>query len=646
MGYVEVVVADSSYHGDKPLVYRSKSILPGGNVVNVPLRNKEVTGITIKQVTKPEFAVKAITSIPALPPIPSQLVALLLWMHSYYPSPYGMVARHFLPRKLPKEPLDPITNTDSSARTINTTLPLLTSDQQQALSKITSPGTYLLHGDTGTGKTRVYIELARASLVHGKSVLILTPEIGLTSQLANDFRKLFSKQVVILHSRLTESRRRQIWTDLLRQTSPVIVIGPRSALFAPLARIGLIVIDEFHDNAYKQDQAPHYHAVRVATKLGSLHSAQVILGSATPSITDYFLATAKSRPILRMDQIASKNTAAGRKITVIDLSDRTKFTKSYYLSDKLLEELALTLKQGEQSLVFLNRRGTARVVFCEQCGWQANCPHCDLPLVYHGDIHLMRCHTCDFKSLSPTSCPNCHNNSIVFRRIGTKALVSEIEKFFPDAYVMRFDTDNNKPERIEQNYEGLKSGKVDIIVGTQTIAKGLDLPRLGLVGIVIADSSLYFPDFSAQERTYQLINQVIGRVGRGYRSSKVILQTYSPDSPLLRSVLHKDWETFYQTELTERKSFLFPPYCYLLKLWCRRTSRKTAESAAGELIKLLSSSGLRIALEGPVPAFRERVQGRYEWQIIVKSKNRAELLQVIGLLPANWLYDIDPVDLL
>jgi primosomal protein N' (replication factor Y) len=211
---------------------------------------------------------------------------------------------------------------------------------------------------------------------------------------------------------------------------------------------------------------------------------------------------------------------------------------------------------------------------------------------------------------------------------------------------MRFDTDNNKPERIEQNYEGLKSGKVDIIVGTQTIAKGLDLPRLGLVGIVIADSSLYFPDFSAQERTYQLINQVIGRVGRGYRSSKVILQTYSPDSPLLRSVLHKDWETFYQTELTERKSFLFPPYCYLLKLWCRRTSRKTAESAAGELIKLLSSSGLRIALEGPVPAFRERVQGRYEWQIIVKSKNRAELLQVIGLLPANWLYDIDPVDLL
>jgi len=217
---------------------------------------------------------------------------------------------------------------------------------------------------------------------------------------------------------------------------------------------------------------------------------------------------------------------------------------------------------------------------------------------------------------------------------------------FPDARVMRFDTDNKKDERIEQHYQKIKDGEVDILIGTQTLAKGLDLPQLSLVGVIIADTSLYFPDFSAQERTYQLLSQVIGRVGRGHRSGEVVIQTYTPESPLLKAVLERDWTTFYEREIEERKLFLFPPFCHLLKLNCRRANNTTAERNAQSFADKLRSSGLRIAIEGPAPSFHEKVQNKYGWQLVVKSKDRDELLKVIGHLPSGWSYDIDPMNLL
>lgn len=258
----------------------------------------------------------------------------------------------------------------------------------------------------------------------------------------------------------------------------------------------------------------------------------------------------------------------------------------------------------------------------------------------------MRCHSCDFKASCPTSCPNCHNASIVFKNIGTKAIVDEVKRLFPDARIMRFDTDNKKDERIEQNYEHIKSGEVDILIGTQTLAKGLDLPNLSLVGVIIADTSLYFPDFSAQERTYQLLSQVIGRVGRGHRSGKAIIQTYSPDSPLLNSVIKKDWDAFYKREIDERRTFTFPPFCYLLKLECRRATSKSAEQAAHTLAKKIRESNARVIIEGPVPAFREKVQNKFGWQLVVKAKDRHELLTIIRKLPNGWMHDIDPLNLM
>lgn len=642
MRYLEVLIAGAMFHGQEALTYSHERPLARGTVIVAPLRNKEVLGIVTREVSKPAFSVKPLVSVPAWPALPTYTLELLMWMKEYYPSPFGIITQLFLPKGVPKKPVDiPVFTT-----TPQTELPELTPEQRAALGQVKGAGLYLLHGETGSGKTRLYIELAKQSIAAGKSALILTPEIGLTSQLAEDFRQVFKDNVIVLHSQLTQVTRQRLWVSLLQQEKPVIVIGARSALFSPLRSIGFIAIDEAHETAYKQDQAPYYHASRVASKLAALHKAPIILGSATPLVSDYYLAEAKQRPILRMSQTARATYSDETKLTVVDLRDRTKFTKKSYLSDQLIAALSDRLRRNEQSLLFLNRRGTARVIFCEKCGWQAVCPHCDIPLIYHGDYHIMRCHSCEFRSQSPSSCPNCHNASIIFKSIGTKAIVDEVQRLFPDARIKRFDTDNKKTERIEQHYTAVKAGEVDILIGTQTLAKGLDLPQLSLVGVIIADTGLYFPDFSAQERTYQLLSQVIGRVGRGHRTGEAIIQTYTPDSPLLKAILTKNWEAFYQNEMRERKAFIFPPFCYLLKLTCRRASADSAEQAAKNFAEVIRSSSLRVIVEGPAPSFHERIQNKYGWQLVLKAKDRQQLLQIIAMLPSGWSYDIDPMNLL
>jgi primosomal protein N' (replication factor Y) len=270
-----------------------------------------------------------------------------------------------------------------------------------------------------------------------------------------------------------------------------------------------------------------------------------------------------------------------------------------------------------------------------------------LPLTYHGDSHNLRCHTCGFTTHTPTSCPECGATDIIFKTVGTKAVADEIGRIFPAARVMRFDTDNKKAERLEQHYDAVRKGEVDILVGTQLLAKGLDLPKLSTLGIVIADTSLSFPDFSSHERTYQLLSQVMGRIGRGHRAGRAIVQTYEPDRPVVRAALARDWNSFYTTEMTEREHYFFPPFTYLLKLGCRRASSDAAKRAAEDFAALLKRQTLTIRVEGPAPSFHEKIAGKYEWQLVIKSRTRSELLKVIKLLPASgWNYDIDPSTLL
>ncbi len=306
----------------------------------------------------------------------------------------------------------------------------------------------------------------------------------------------------------------------------------------------------------------------------------------------------------------------------------------------------MALDKKEQSLIFLNRRGTARLVVCQVCGWQLHCPNCDLPLTFHADTHSLQCHTCGYKTAAITKCPVCGSTEILYKNVGTKAIVEQLEQLFPNARIGRYDSDNLKVERFDQQYGSISKGEIDILVGTQILAKGLDLPKLSVVGVITADSSLTFPDYTAEERTYQLITQIVGRVGRGHRPGLAILQTYNPDSEVVKAAVDKEWESFYDQQLKQREQFGFPPFYYLLKLTCVRKQQASAHKAATMLKEKLQTQNLPIQIIGPAPSFYTKTKLGYRWQLIVKAKNRQALLQVIGLLPANWTYDLDPASLL
>lgn len=644
MYYYFVWVRSSRYHGNEPLTYSATTQLAVGSIVEVELQNELVLGIAMSTTTQPRFKTKSIQRALDVPPLPNHLLRLMLWIQRYYPAPIGLLTQQLLPAQLSDKHLQEQPKFKYHAPNLGA-LPPLTDEQASARAAMQDRDTYILHGATGTGKTRLYIELCAETLRKRKSAIILTPEISLTSQLRHQFTEVFGDRVVVIHSQQTPTERRRAWLTALCAAEPLIIIGPRSALFSPLSSLGLIVIDEAHEAAYKQEQAPQYQTGRVASYLASLTRASLVLGSATPSVSDYYLANQKSKPIIVLNEIANKNYNKSRQVTVVDRRDHSLFARSSYLSQPLLTQMGTALTNGEQILLYLNRRGTARMVLCENCGWQAACPHCDIPLTYHGDHHELRCHSCSHHQSAPVSCPACGHPNIGFKTAGTKAIVTEVSRLFPEARVARFDTDNTKAERFEQHYEAVKRGDVDILVGTQMLAKGLDLPHLSTLGILLADTSLYLPDFSAQERTYQLITQVLGRIGRGHTTGHAIIQTYHPDHSVLAAAIANDYQGFYQAEIASRQQFMFPPFCHLLKLTVRRATSKAAEQAAQKL-KTELTQRYKVQVEGPAPSFHERFKNKYQWQLVVKAQQRSELLNVVRNLPANWSYDLDPLDLL
>ena len=297
-------------------------------------------------------------------------------------------------------------------------------------------------------------------------------------------------------------------------------------------------------------------------------------------------------------------------------------------------------------MLYLNRRGSARIILCEQCGWQATCPHCDIPLTYHGDKHLLRCHSCSYNDHAPSSCKECGHHEIIYKSAGTKSVVAEAQRLFPNARIARFDTDNSAAESFARHYQAVKNGDIDIIIGTQMLAKGLDLPKLSTLGVIMADSSMYMPDYTAEERTFQLINQVLGRVGRGHLAGRAVIQTYHPDHAIIKDAVEGNYQAFYEREVKARQQFLFPPFCFLMKVSFRRASVKSAEEAALTAKKIISDSQLEVNVEGPAPCFYEKVLGKYQWQLIIKAKQRSDLLKIIKILPKNCSYDIDPLDIL
>lgn len=647
MRYYEVWVSSQRYHGESSLTYSYSAVLEKGALVTVELQKQVVVAVVFAEVEKPDFKTKPIRDTLNETLIPSEVLDLLQWVRDYYPAPLGQITSLAVPGTLVARSRAKGIKAASSTPE-PTTPPALTTEQTQAAHHINQarPRAALLHGNTGSGKTRVYIELIDQQLKCGKNVLLLTPEISLTPQLEQSVQRYFPDSVVVLHSEMTAAQRRNAWISILTSSKPLVVIGPRSILFCPLKSIGLIVLDEFHETAYKQEQAPHYLATRVAAQLARLHRAQLVFGSATPLLADYFFFKQKKLPIIRMVQLALFNSEQKTDVVIIDLKKREQFNRSPWISNTLIDGISQAIQKEEQSLVFLNKRGSARLILCQNCGWEAVCPRCDLPLTYHADMHIALCHTCGFRQKPPSSCLDCSSTDINFRSIGTKALVTELMRLFPQARIQRFDSDTSKAERMEHHYENIVAGNVDILVGTQMLGKGLDLPKLGLLGIIQADTSLSFPDYTAQERTYQLLSQALGRLTRGHRSGLAIIQTHHTDNPILRAAIEQDYDNFYDCELKERRTYNFPPFCFMLKITCSRASLSAARQSSESIARSLRKNFKSVEIIGPAPSFLEKTNDRYNWQLVVKSKKRTTLIDIIRTLPKNCSYDIDPTNLL
>lgn len=626
--------------------YSSEEKLTPGMIVLIEVGKKQMCGVVMQEVREPEFATKPIIKIVEQYPLPLPLIQTATWMSRYYHTHLATVWQTILPAGITKKRR----HQESSVNSKNTphrTKNVFTKDQQSALDAIDSisDGTVLLHGITGSGKTLVYIEAAKRALSEDLSSIILVPEIALTSQVVTEFSRHFPN-VVLVHSKQTEAQRHAAWKQVIGSHEPVVVIGPRSALFMPVQQLGLIVIDECHEPSFKQEQSPRYSALRAAAILASQHEAKLILGSATPSVTDYYYAKQSNSPIITMTKPARPNTVKPT-ITMVDMTRRDNFSRHYFLSNQLLNSLENTLKKGQQVLLFHNRRGTATVTLCQNCGWQAGCPRCFIPLTLHADNHILSCHICNLSINALTSCPECHNADIVYKGIGTKRIESELKKLFPNKKIARFDGDSMMRETVNARYDELKNGEIDIIIGTQVVAKGLDLPHLGMVGVVQADAGLSLPDYSAPERTFQLLAQVIGRVGRSSTPTEVVVQTYHPSHPAITDGLSQNYTDFYERIIAQRQKTAFPPFTHLLKLTCSYKTEATAIKNAKRLAQNLKEVSRNITVCGPTPAFYERVRDTYRWQIVVKSQHRQELVNLLQHVPAtHWQYELDPISLL
>lgn len=641
MKFLDVGVSSTKYHGASALTYSSPVSLEIGTIVEVPLRSGTSLGVVLGHAkSQPKFQAKPITTAYDVQ-LPKLQLDLLAWLRRYYPAPLSTIVQLFLPPKV-GQPLPTITQTKTVSK-----LPPLTEEQTQALKLLsqTKSSTALLHGDTGTGKTRVYLELARQSLVAGKSAIILVPEIGLTPQMIQFFQSQFPGCVNSIHSNMTPKERRETWRAIYDNPEPQVVIGPRSALFMPVNNLGLVVVDEAHDTGYKQDQLPYYEATRAAAKLAALAGGLCLYGTATPRLADYWHLSQHQTPIARLSQQINKQIKLPQH-HIIDASQRHSFARSSVFTEPMLEAIASTLAKRQQVLVFLNRRGTARFVSCGACGWHAACPNCDTPLTYHGDAHQMQCHTCGIKQSVPTSCPDCGSAELRYQRRGTKALQTELNKLFAEARIARFDSDNTKEEGLANQYQALSDGNIDIMIGTQIITKGLDLGNLSLVCIPQADTSSYLPDFTADEQTFQQLRQVIGRVGRTNKVSQVIIQTYHPNSPVIQAAVDNKWSEFYKQQLLHRKKYNFPPYAYLLQLTTLKASSSAAKASGDKLKTRIQKMYTDLEILGPAPRFHEKIQGKYQWQLVVKSKSRQQLLDIIAALPSGWRHNIDPTNLL
>ena len=483
---------------------------------------------------------------------------------------------------------------------------------------ITSYKSFLLHGITGSGKTVVYIEILKKVLAAGRRGIILIPEIALTPQTVSRFEKAFDQPIAIFHSKMSAGERYDAWMACYKGEVS-IVIGPRSALFAPLDNIGLIVVDEEHEQSYKQtDRPPNYNARDVALYLARMHKARIVLGSATPSFESYYNAMQGKHRLLTMLKRANQ-----KELPVIHLID---MTRQYapggrlLFSKPLLEHIDRRLARGEQIILLQNRRGYASFQQCLNCGFIIKCPDCDVTLTYHTYDHSLRCHYCGYKTHAPESCPNCGSNEQEYKGAGTQKLEIELAKLYPDVPVLRMDQDTTRGKNSYQKIlDAFRQGKAPILLGTQMISKGLDFPNVTLVGVISADVGLAVPDFRSAEKVFQLLSQVAGRSGRAEKDGEVVVQSYQTDHYAIRFAQKHNFTGFYEEEIKHRRTYKYPPFYRLVVVTVAAGEFRDAINVSRAIsVPLRKYTRAYAEVIGPAPAALSRLRNMYRWQVTVK----------------------------
>ena len=478
----------------------------------------------------------------------------------------------------------------------------------------------LLHGVTSSGKTEVYIHLIKDAIKQGKQVLYLVPEIALTTQLVQRLTKIFGNDISVYHSKYSQQERREVWLNVLhKQQTAQIVLSARSGIFLPFQDLGLIIVDEEHEASYKQVQpAPRYHARDLAVYLHKIHQAPILLGSATPSIESYFNTRRKRYNIVNLQERFGGVSLPD--IEIVDLKDalRRKRTKGNF-AESVLEAIEKTLQKHKQVIVFQNRRGYAPVAQCEDCGHVIECPHCDVSLTLHKHQHKLKCHYCGYQTEVPVTCPVCGNPSINYKGIGTEQIQNDLQIFFENAVVDRLDSDTTRGKNSFANIlSKFQNLETDILVGTQMLVKGLDFANVGLVVVMNADQLLYYPDFRADERSFQMLMQVAGRAGRQKEQGKVLIQTFNPDHPVLQMVLKGDYQSLYEAQIAQRRELYYPPYSKMINFIIKDKNLQKCQEAAEWLQKSFANAFEKVL--GPSDALIPRIKNRYIKEVLIKLR--------------------------
>lgn len=609
-----------------------------GSRVLVPFKNRKFLGTVVGFSNSPHKNLKNILELPDPAPLFStRMLEFLKRLASHYAAPLGEVLKMAIPnfdvqksKKVKPYLLESLPSEQKNFISLTPSQKKILEELRNALSKdLFSP--FLLHGVTGSGKTEIYLRIIQEALMQKKEAIVLVPEISLTPQLLSRFESCFSGKIAVLHSRLTAAQRREEWFKI-KNKKVSITIGARSALFAPFENIGVIVIDEEHDSSFKQEEKVRYNAKDMALLRGQLEKAVVVLGSATPALESYFNVQQQKIKLLRLPERISNIPLPLVEIVDLKKTQGPTFSPQHGMktqtifSDPLLKALGETLLHKNQAILLLNRRGYAPVQLCQECGYNAKCPHCSVSLTVYAKQQKLICHYCSHTLLLSSYCPDCRSTAFTSLGLGTEKVEEELRRVFPQARIARMDrSSTQKKEMLSKLLSDFAKQKTDILIGTQMVAKGHDFPNVTLVGVILADISLHVPDFRAPERTFQLLTQVAGRAGRGEKGGQVIIQTFNPSHYSLQFAKTHDTLGFYQKEIQVRQELQYPPFSKLVHLKASHALEKKGYAKIQELSKIcqsiLKSAPELAALEllGPAPAPLFKLKDKYRFHLLLKS---------------------------